>query len=73
MTTTITYTVVPLIGCVAQNAGDHRHGLDADNPFDCQIGLVGESPSKIIRANLVRGNEGFCDKVSGPLIKKVRL
>jgi hypothetical protein len=47
--------------------------LDADDSFDGQIGLVRESPSEIICADLVRGNKSFCDKVSGPLVEKIRL
>jgi hypothetical protein len=71
--TTVTYAVVLFIDCVAQHPRDHRHGLDTNDSFDCQIGLVRESSSEIICANLIRGNEGFRDKVSGPLVEKVRL
>lgn len=43
------------------------HGLDADDAFEREIGLVGERAGEVVRALLRGGDERVADEVVGPL------
>ena len=68
-----THTVVRRFLAVSSEARDLGHRLDADNTLDGQVGLVRECASEVVRAELIRRDEGIRNQILGPLIEQVEL
>ena len=68
-----THTVVRRFLAVSSEARDLGHRLDADNTLDGQVGLVRECASEVVRAELVRRDEGVRNQVLSPLVEQVEL
>ena len=61
--------VVGGIRVVARDVGDLRHGADADDALEGEVGLVGQRAREVVGGDLVGGDQGFLDQVLGPLVE----
>ncbi len=50
-----------------------RHGLNADDTFDSEVGLVREGAREVVRAELFGGDEGVLDQELRPLVEEAEL
>lgn len=67
--TILAYAVIGAFCRVAQSRGNLGHSLDADDPLDGEIGLVGQGAGKVICADLISRNERIGDQELGPLVQ----
>ena len=68
-----TYTVVLRLSGIAQETSDLGHSFDTHDALNGEVGLVRERARKVVRAQLLRGDEGVRDQEPGPLIKQAKL
>lgn len=47
--------------------------MDANDTLDGEVSLVSECTSKVVRADLVSGNERLGNEITGPLTKQIGL
>jgi hypothetical protein len=65
--------VVRALRRVAEQALDHRHGLDARDAFDGEIRLVGEGAGEVVGRDLVLRDERVLNQELRPLIEELGL
>lgn len=54
---------------VGAQEGDFRHGGDADDAFDGEVGLVDELAGEVVGRELLAGREGEVEEVGGELLE----
>lgn len=65
----VPYAVVGALVSLADQRCYFRHGLDAYDTLDGEVGLVRQAASKVVRADLARRNERFRDQELRPLVQ----
>ena len=68
-----TYAVLRPSRLVPNSVRDLRHGLDTDDALDCEVRLVFQVASEVVRAQLRRRYERLVDEELRPLVESIDL